>query len=126
MINVIKQLEKIYGVSVNKYGVKCGTSLRFWENKGWIRPIDPYGWLQWYFRYRKGRGSEDDQRQINRWKIIVSRFNSILIKMISKDKDSPKIRRILLHWGYELVDKKKIKSNFKLIFFVKVHQKRLH
>ena len=23
-----------YDVSVNKYGVKCGTSLRFWENKG--------------------------------------------------------------------------------------------
>ena len=22
-----------YDVSVNKYGVKCGTSLRFWENK---------------------------------------------------------------------------------------------
>ena len=25
-----------YDVSVNKYGVKCETSLRFWENKGWI------------------------------------------------------------------------------------------
>ena len=25
-----------YDVSVNKYGVKCGTSLRFWENKRWI------------------------------------------------------------------------------------------
>ena len=25
-----------YDVNVNKYGVKCGTSLRFWENKGWI------------------------------------------------------------------------------------------
>ena len=23
-----------YDVSVNKSGVKCGTSLRFWENKG--------------------------------------------------------------------------------------------
>ena len=23
-----------YDVSVNKYGVKCRTSLRFWENKG--------------------------------------------------------------------------------------------
>ena len=32
-----------YDVSVNKYGVKCGTSSRFWENKGWINPIDPYG-----------------------------------------------------------------------------------
>ena len=39
-----------YGVNVNKYGVKCGTSLKFWKNKGWINKIDPYGWLQWYFR----------------------------------------------------------------------------
>ena len=31
-----------YDVNVNKYGVKCGTSLRFWENKGWINEIDPY------------------------------------------------------------------------------------
>ena len=30
-----------YDVSVNKYGVKWGTSLRFWENKGWINLIDP-------------------------------------------------------------------------------------
>ena len=30
-----------YYVNVNKYGVKCGTSLRFWENKGWINEIDP-------------------------------------------------------------------------------------
>ena len=32
-----------YDVNVNIYGVKCGTSLRFWENKGWINKIDPYG-----------------------------------------------------------------------------------
>ena len=40
-----------YDVSVNKYGVKCGTSLRFWENISWINAIDTYGWFQWYFRY---------------------------------------------------------------------------
>ena len=51
-------------MNVNKYGVKCGTSLRFWENKGWINKIDPYGLFQWYFRL--GRRSKDDERQINR------------------------------------------------------------
>ena len=34
-----------YDVSVNKYGVKCGTSLRFWNNKRWINKQDPYGWF---------------------------------------------------------------------------------
>ena len=71
-----------YDVSLNKYGVKCGTSLRFWENKGCINPIDPYGWFQWYFRYWLGKRSVDDERQINRWKGIVSRFKGKLIKMI--------------------------------------------
>ena len=36
-----------YDVNVNKSVVKCGTSLRFWENEGWINKKDPYGWFQW-------------------------------------------------------------------------------
>ena len=101
-----------YDVNVNKYAVKCGTSLRFWENKGWINEIDPYDWFQWYFRYWLSKRSKDDKRQINRWKKIVSRFRGKLVKMIrdagGKFDDysiSPKIRQILLHWGYELTEK---------------------
>ena len=96
-----------YDVSVNKYGVKCEISLRFGGNKGWINKIDPYGSFQWYFRYWSGRRSKDNKRQINRWKKIVSRFRGKLVKMIrnagSKFDDHsilPKIRQILLHWGY--------------------------
>ena len=102
-----------YDVRVNKYGVKCGTSLRFWENKGWIKDIGPYGWFQWYCRYYYGRRNSDDSRQIKRWLGIANRFKGILVKM-TKDKGtkfddfsvSPKIRQILLHWGYELVESK--------------------
>ena len=57
-----------YDKNVNKCGVKCGTSFRCWENKGWIKKIDPYGWFQWYFRYWLGRRSKDHKRQINSWK----------------------------------------------------------
>ena len=98
-----------YDVSVNKYGVKCGTSLRFWENKGWINEIDPYGLFQRYFRYWLGRKSEDDERHIKKWKKTVSRFRGELVKVIKLTGDkfheysiSPKIRQILLHWVYEL------------------------
>ena len=91
--------------------MKCGTSLRFWENKGWIREQDLYGWFQWYCRYYLGRRSEDDKRQTARWNNIANRFKGIIVKMIksrnAKHNDyslSPKIRQILLHWGYELVE----------------------
>ena len=96
-----------YDISVNKYGVKCGTSLSFQENKGWINSIDSYGWLQWYFTYWLGRRSLDYERQITRQKGIVSRFKGKLVKMI-KDANgrfddysiSPKIRKNLLYWRY--------------------------
>ena len=59
-----------------------------------------------------GGKSDDDERQSNRWKGIVNRFEGKLVKMIkdvgSKFDDysiSPKIRQILLHWGYELTEK---------------------
>ena len=72
-----------YDVNLNYYNVKVG-------------------WFQWYYRYWKGRRSNDDKRQINRWKRIVSRFIGILKKLNSKGKYSKKIRQTLLHWCYEL------------------------
>ena len=91
-------------MNVNKYAVKCGKSLRFWENKGWINEIDPYSWFQWYFRYWLGRRLIDDEVGLG--------LNYKLVKMIrdagSKFDDysiSPKIRQILLHWGYESTEK---------------------
>ena len=66
---------------------------------------------QWYCRCYLGRHSDDDKRQIKRWMNIVGRFKGILVRMIknkgAKFDDysiSPKIRQILLHWGYELVE----------------------
>ena len=99
-----------YDVRVNKYGVECGTSLRFLENNGWVNEIDPSDWFQWYFRYWSGRRSLVNERQINRWERTVDRFKGKLINMI-KDVNgkfddcsvSPRIRQILLQWGYELV-----------------------
>ena len=87
---------------------KCETSLRFWENKGWINSVNPYGWFQWYFRYWLSRKSLDDESQNTRWKGIVSRFKCKLVKMIKgifgDYSISRKIRQILLHWGYKLVE----------------------
>ena len=105
-------LSDYYDVNVSKYSVKCGTSLKFQENKGLINELDPYGWFQWYFRDWLGRRSIDDKREVDRWKKIVSRFRGKLVKMIKSSGGkyddysiSPKIRQVLLHWGYKLKEK---------------------
>ena len=53
-----------YVVSINKYGIKCRTSLRFWENKWWVNKIDPYGWFQWYL----GTG------RVENWKMMKDKL----------------------------------------------------
>ena len=85
-----------------------------WESSGWINPIDPYGWFQWYCRYYLGRRSSDDERQISRWKGVGSdkgRFRNQLIgkcarggKTYDDESVSPVIRQTLLHWGYVLTE----------------------
>ena len=90
-----------------------------------MNEIDPYGQFQWYLRYMLVRTSSDDERQINRWKKIVSRFRGTLVKMI-KDADSEiddysfssKIRQIFLHWGYELTEKNFLLTQFQTIIYV--------
>jgi hypothetical protein len=104
-----------YNILINKYKVKVGTSLLFWEDKGWITQYDPYGWVQWYCNFYNGRRTPDDLRQIKRWENIAGpngRFRKWLITLIIKQNGkwndntiSPKIRQTLQHWGYRLTKK---------------------
>jgi hypothetical protein len=101
-----------YDKTINKYKVKVGTTLEFWEDKGWITKYHPYGWVQWYCDFYKGKRSPDDERQIKRYLGLASengRFRKWLITLIKKKKGvyndftiSPKIRQTLQHWGYKL------------------------
>lgn len=109
--------------TVNKYKVSSGTSLEYWENQGWIRDIDPYGWVQWYCRFYMGRRSDDDERQIDRWNKIAGEKsgrwrknlqNKIIkaAKALNTDPNdpsvlddyniSPVIRQLLLQWAFQL------------------------
>jgi hypothetical protein len=107
-----KVTSSTYDKQVNKYKVKCGSSLEAWEKSGWITKQDPYGWFQWYCRFYRGIRTNDDRRQIDRWLKLAGpngRFRKRLINMIHKRKTtfndytvSPVIRQVLLHWGYEL------------------------
>ena len=107
-----KVTSKIYDKHVNKYKVKCGSTLEDWESRNWITEQDPYGWFQWYCRYSLGRRTKDDERQIGRWLKLAGprgRFRRTLMNKIIKHNTtyndysiSPVIRQVLLHWGYEL------------------------
>lgn len=110
-----------YNKDINKYRVRVGVDpkrecgLRYWEEAGWIEPIHPYGWIQWYIEFYYGKRSYDDERQIDRWNRTAgpnSRFRRRLINMISQKRAgyndpniSPKIRQTLHHWGYVLTNK---------------------
>jgi hypothetical protein len=99
--------------TINKYGVSAGSSLKAWEDSGWIREQDPYGWFQWYCRFYLGRRTKDDQRQVDRWDNyageIRGRWRRNLVGKIIKAnatyddiKISPVIRQGLQHWAYKL------------------------
>jgi len=94
--------------SFNKYGVTSGTSLEYWEKKGWIKPSHPYGWMHWYADFYNGHRCEDDQRQIDRWLAFAGpkgRFSRRLINLIKTEKKlndysiSPVIRQGLHQWA---------------------------
>ena len=103
---------KSYNKGVNKYKVKVGSTLEFWEEKKWIRANNPYGWVQWYCDFYLGKRGNDDDRQIKRWKSFTGpkgRFRNQLINRIKNAKKtfddisvSPKIRQSLQHWAYQL------------------------
>ena len=98
-----------YDKSINKYNVKVGTTLEFWQEKNWITKNHPYGWVQWYCDFYNGKRSEDDEWQISRWIKTGgpnSRFKKQLINMLKKKRKkyndfsiSPKIRQTLQHWA---------------------------
>mgnify|MGYP003982430747 FL=1 len=101
-------------LTLNRYKVHSGTNLEYWESKNWINPIDPYGWVQWYCHFFNGRRSNDDGRQVQRWKNFTGpngrwklRLISMILKKNTKYNDeliSPVIRQGLQHWGYQLTE----------------------
>lgn len=89
--------------SLNWFGVDASQPLSAWRAKGWIHPDDPRGWFQWYCRYYRGRRmTDEDERQIGRWKAM--RRHVIQLRRHCEPGDRwcrPRQRQALLHWAYD-------------------------
>lgn len=87
---------------VNFFKVRASQPLAYWIEKGWIHPQDPRGWFQWYCRYYRGRRSDDDERQIKRWKAMRRHIAQLTKHCRTGDLACrPVQRQALLHWAYD-------------------------
>jgi hypothetical protein len=87
----------------NYFGVLASQPLSVWRKKGWIHPVDPRGWFQWYCRYYRGRRLPgEDERQIKRWRAI-RRHIAQVIRHCSKGDLScrRRQRQAILQWAYD-------------------------
>jgi len=98
-----KLCAEFHNPKLNYFRVNASKPLLYWRKKGWINKNDPRGWFQWYCRYYMGRRlSEEDSRQIARWKAIKRHISQIYKHCNAGDmKCRPKQRQAVLHWAYD-------------------------
>ena len=92
-----------YDAELNYFGVVASQPLSVWREKGWIYDDDPRGWFQWYCRYYMGRRlSQEDDRQINRWRAMKRHVAQVRKNCYPGDMFCRrKQRQALLHWAYD-------------------------
>jgi hypothetical protein len=97
-----KLSSEFHNPKLNYFGINASKPLSYWREKGWIYPLDPRGWFQWYCRYFMGRRCEDDNRQIKRWKMMKRHIAQIKINCPEGFLECrKKQRQALLHWAYD-------------------------
>lgn len=96
------RLSDSYDADINYFAIKASQPREEWLRKGWIHEQDPRGWFQWYCRYYFGRRSDDDARQIKRWKQMRRHVGQVQAHCQPGDQlCRRKQRQALLHWAYD-------------------------
>lgn len=94
--------DETYDKELNYFKIKASKPRAYWIEKGWIKDQDPRGWFQWYCRYYMGRRSEDDERQIKRWKMMKRHIAQVIKNCEPEDEGCrPRQKQALLHWAYD-------------------------
>jgi hypothetical protein len=87
--------------TVNAFRVKSRQPLSVWRENGWINEQDPRGWFEWYCRFYQGRRSEDDDRQIKRWRAFVRHSAQVKKNGMGRVDVRPVQRQALLQWAHD-------------------------
>lgn len=89
------ELKDVYNAIYGKVGPQLA-SMDKWPDEWINKEVDPMGWLAWYEQYHAGRRTDDDDRQIKRWKQFKARHGSQL-----KSNPTPRRAFALRNWAID-------------------------
>ena len=88
------EMQESYDSIYNQRGPRLA-SMKAWPSH-WLDEQDSMGWLQWYRNWSEGRRSDQDARQIARWKSFKSRHGAQFAA-----KPSPRRAYALKNWAID-------------------------
>ena len=90
-----EDIQEAYNSIYGHHGPRLA-SMAKWPDKWINKDVDDMGWLQWFEQYKAGRRTEDDDRQIKRWKSFKARHGSQF-----KKNPTPRRAFALRNWAID-------------------------
>lgn len=94
------KLSDVPNEKLNYFGLKSRLPTSWWREKGLINDQDPRGFFEWYCRFWMGRRTDDDDRQIKRWKQIARHSAQVKKNGNGDPAKRARQRQTLLQWSW--------------------------